>query len=135
VRSPRSLLSGFGVLAACMACVQLAGSAAATAQGQAATQRVIVVLKNQETSLPATRGDIASRKRAVQAIQAPVTSQLTSSGARGVHAYTVLNAVAATVSPSEVPQPVGQQGNPRPDHPPRPGADPRVQRVRGRDAW
>ncbi len=102
--NPRKLLSACGVLAACMACVQLAGSAAATAAGQAATQRVIVVLKDQATNLPATRADIGARRHTIQAIQAPITRQLNASGARGVHGYTVLNAVAATVSPSETAQ-------------------------------
>jgi hypothetical protein len=40
----RLLFWGFGALAALIGLVQIAGSAAATAQGQAATQRVIVVL-------------------------------------------------------------------------------------------
>ncbi|MBV9605820.1 MAG: protease inhibitor I9 family protein [Solirubrobacterales bacterium] len=101
MRSARRVVSGFGVLAAVIALGQLAGSAAAIAQGQAATQRVIVVLKNQETGLPATRADIGARRQAIQSAQAPVTSQLNSSGARDVHRYTVLNAVSATVSPAE----------------------------------
>ena len=104
VRRTRRTACGFGVLAAALALCQLAGSAAATAQGQAATQRVIVVLKNQARNLPATRARIGARRRAIQAIQAPITRQLNASGARGMHSYTVLNAVAATVSPSETAQ-------------------------------
>lgn len=104
MKNARKLVSGCGVVAACFACVQLAGSGAAIAQGQPAAQRVIVVMKNQEKGLPATRADIAARRRAVKATQAPVTRQLTASGARGLHPYTVLNAVAATVPSSEVSQ-------------------------------
>jgi Peptidase inhibitor I9 len=104
VRRTRKVLSSLGLVGAVVACGQLAGSAAATAQGQATTQRVIVVMKNQVGNLPATRADAGARKRAVQSIQAPVTNQLNASGAHGVHSYTVLNAVAATVSPSEAAQ-------------------------------
>ena len=87
--------------AAVVALCQLGGTAVAGAQGQAATQRVIVVLKNQETNLPPTRSDINARRNAIASSQAPVKNQLNSSGARSVHSYTVLNAVSATVSPSE----------------------------------
>ena len=101
VRRTRSVVSGFGVLAAAIALCQLAGSAAATAQGQGATRRVIIVLKNQEKSLPPTRALIGARRRAIASSQAPITSQLSSSGARSVHSYDVINAVSATVSASE----------------------------------
>ena len=76
----------------------------AGAQSQAATQRVIVIFKNQETSLPPTRGLVGARKHALQAIQAPVTQQLSASGAKSVHSFTVLNAVSATVSSGEAAQ-------------------------------
>jgi Subtilase family/Peptidase inhibitor I9 len=104
VWSTRRVVSGFGLLAALVALSQLAGSAAATAQGQAATQRVIVIFKNQEPGLPATRADVGARRHALQSIQAPVTRQLSSFGARNVHSYTVLNAVSATVSSSQAAQ-------------------------------
>jgi len=74
---------------------------AATAQSQTATNRVIVVLKNQESSLPATRQSEPARRSAIQSVQAPVSSQLTASGAKNVHSYTLLNAISATVSPAE----------------------------------
>ena len=99
--STRRVFWGFGALAAVIALVQLAGSAAATAQGQAATQRVIVVLKNQVKNLPPTRALIGQRRSAVAVSQAPITSSLSSSGARNVHSYDVVNAVSATVSPNE----------------------------------
>ncbi len=104
VRRTRRLVSGFGLLAVAIALCQLAGSAAATAQGQAATQRVIIVLKNQEKSLPPTRADIGNRRSAIAITQAPITSQLQNSGAQSIHSYDVVNAVSAKVSSSEVSQ-------------------------------
>ena len=101
VRSTRRVVGGFGVLALVIALCQLAGSAAATAQSQAVTQRVIVIFKNQETGLPATRADINARRNAIALNQAPVKNQLTSSGAQSVHSFSVINAVSATVSPGE----------------------------------
>jgi hypothetical protein len=92
---------GFGALAALIGLVQLAGSASATAQGQAATQRVILVLKDQVKNLPPTPADISARRSAVALTQAPITNQLSASGARNVYSYDVVNAVSATVSPSE----------------------------------
>ena len=91
-------LSGLAVILAC--CVEAASPA--QAGEPAPTQRVIVVLKNQERGLPPSRRDEASRRRAVVGDQTPLLSQLRSSGARDIHSLTVLNAVSATVSPSEV---------------------------------
>ena len=90
-----------GLLAALIALSQFGGAAVAGAQSQAATQRVIVILKNQEKNLPPTRADIGARRSAIALNQAPVTSSLSNSGARSVHSYSVINAVSATVSPSE----------------------------------
>jgi Peptidase inhibitor I9 len=101
VRKTRRVASGCGVLAAAIALCQLAGSAAATAQGQGASQRVIIVLKNQEKNLPPTKALIGQRRSAIALSQAPITSQLSNSGARSIHSYDVVNAVAATVSSSE----------------------------------
>ncbi len=100
----RRVVSAFGVIAAVAALCQFGGAAVAGAQSQAASQRVIVIFKNQETGLPATRSDVSARRHALQGIQAPVTRQLSSFGARNVHSYTVLNAVSATVSSSQVTQ-------------------------------
>ena len=101
MRSLRMFVAGVSVLAAVGAvCFEVLPSAA-TAQGQGATRRVIVVLKNQETSLPPTRSHLAARRRAIQNLQAPVERQLSSSAARSVHSYDVINAVSATVSPNE----------------------------------
>jgi hypothetical protein len=79
-------------------------SASATAQSQVAADRVIVVFKNQDPAQPATRAMLQQRKSSFQNTQAPVVSQLSSSGARSIHSYTVLDAVSATVSPDEVSQ-------------------------------
>src|SRR5580693_6146647 len=93
---------GVSAVAALFGLSQLLSSAAATAQGQAATQRVIVVLKNQETGLPATTAVVARRRNAVKAAQAPVDRQLLSSGAKSIHGYTLINAISATVSKGEI---------------------------------
>lgn len=97
----RKLALGASAVAALSAAVSLV-PAGAGAQSQRPTQRVIIVLKNQEQRLPATRGKIGARRAAMASIQAPVRRQLSSSGARNVRAYTVLNAISATVSGAEV---------------------------------
>ena len=105
MRSTRRVLSGLGGVAALIALTQIAGgAAAATAQNQAATQRVIVILKNQERQLPPTKALVGQRRSAIALSQSSLDSQLTNSGARGLHSYTVVNALAATVSPSEASQ-------------------------------
>ncbi len=94
-------LAGFGV---CVAAALIGGTqllSSAAAQNQASTNHVIVVFKNQERSLPATRQLISQRRSAIQGIQAPVLSQLSSSGAKNVQSFDVLNAVSATVSGAE----------------------------------
>jgi Peptidase inhibitor I9 len=103
MRRGRIVLAVGGAMVAAFLCTQLSSSFAA-AQSQAPTQRVIVIFKNQETSLPPTRSLVGARRHALQTIQAPVTSQMSASGARSLHSYTVLNAVSATVSPAEVSQ-------------------------------
>jgi hypothetical protein len=77
------------------------GSSAAQAAGQGASNRVIVVFKNQETNLPPTQALVSQRRNAVAGVQAPVTSQMRSAGAQDIQSYSVVNAVSATVSPSE----------------------------------
>ncbi|HEY8625163.1 MAG TPA: S8 family serine peptidase [Solirubrobacteraceae bacterium] len=78
--------------------------AGATAANQQASRRVIVLLKNQETGLPATKRDFGRRRAAIQRLQAPIRSQLSASGANSVKAFTVVNAVSATVSQNEASQ-------------------------------
>jgi hypothetical protein len=73
----------------------------AVAGAQGTSNRVIVVFRNQETSLPPTQTLDAQRTNAVATVQAPVTSQMRSSGAQNIQSYSVVNAVSATVSPSE----------------------------------
>jgi subtilisin family serine protease len=77
-------------------------SSRASAQGQAATQSVIVVFNNQDTAAPATRADIATRRSSFQSTQNPVVAQMTSAGATGIQAYSIIDAVSATVPSSEV---------------------------------
>ena len=62
----RKLLSAVGAVAAIAALGQVAGSAGAAPHAQTGTQRVIVVLKNQEARLPATRSLIAQRRSAIR---------------------------------------------------------------------
>ena len=100
MRARVKVLFGVCALGALVAITQLLPGAA-TAQGQAATQRVIVVFKNQEPGLSASPSQVAARRSAIQSAQQPLTSQLASSGARNVHSYTLINAISATVSPAE----------------------------------
>lgn len=81
--------------------VGLASTSSASAQGPAATQRVIVVFKNQDPAQPATASHIAARKVSFQQTQSPILSQLRARGATDIHTYSLLDAVAATVSSSE----------------------------------
>ncbi|MBV9194014.1 MAG: protease inhibitor I9 family protein [Solirubrobacterales bacterium] len=99
----RKLFGGLGMLVAMLVGggELLLSSGSATAQSQGATQRVIVVMKNQESGLPATKSLIARRRNAVHQIQSPVSRQMSRAGARNIHAYTVINALSAVVSPSE----------------------------------
>jgi hypothetical protein len=95
------MLAGASAL---LAVSQLLPSTAATAADQAASRHVIVLFKNQERGLPATRASIGRRRTAVRGIQAPVTKQMVASGAQSVKQFTVVNAVSATVSQNEVGQ-------------------------------
>ncbi|MBV9048438.1 MAG: S8 family serine peptidase [Solirubrobacterales bacterium] len=90
-----------GVSLALVGVFEVVPSASAGAQSQAAVNRVIVVLRNQVSTLPATPRDEASRRAAVARTQAPLTADLAASGARSVHRFTVLNAISATVSSAE----------------------------------
>ncbi len=101
MRARVKVLFGVCALGALVAITQLLPGAAATAQGQAATQRVIVVFKNQEPGLSSSPSQVAARRSAIQSVQQPLAAQLSSSGARSVHSYTLINAISATVSPAE----------------------------------
>lgn len=100
-RTGRSLLGVTSVIAALGGVAITTGSSAAQAAGQGASNRVIVVFKNQETSLPPTQALVSQRRNAVAGVQAPVTSQMQASGAQNIQSYSVVNAVSATVSPTE----------------------------------
>lgn len=76
----------------------------AGALNQPANQRVIIVFKDQVKNLPPTRSQEPARRNAVTNVQAPVNSQLKSSGASNIRSYSVLNAISATVSGSEASQ-------------------------------
>jgi hypothetical protein len=75
--------------------------AEAAALSSNVTQRVIVVLKNQVSQLPATRALIKSRSAAVGGLQRPILGELKATKARNVHSYNIINAVSATVSAGE----------------------------------
>src|ERR1700678_3545088 len=78
------------------------GAAASPAARSAdATDKVIVVLRDQAASLPDTAADARMRTADVAALQDNVLAQLAQTHARDVHRITLINAVAATVSPAE----------------------------------
>jgi hypothetical protein len=84
-----------------------AGQADGAARGAPAspaanvTDKVIVVLRDQAISLPGTAADGRMRTADVATLQDNVLAQLARTHARDVHRITLINAVAATVSPSE----------------------------------
>ncbi|MDQ6778599.1 MAG: S8 family serine peptidase [Actinomycetota bacterium] len=112
----RKLLRMGGAIASLLAAASLivvaAGSAAsrkagishaaATSLAANATSRVIIVLKKQVTSTPATPALAGSRKAQVQRAQAPLLQTLAQAGATSVHSYSILDAVSATVPTSDV---------------------------------
>jgi subtilisin family serine protease len=95
------LLVGLGLLVVAAAMLELLPLGAAGAAGQVPTHRVIVVLRNQLSNLPASRAQVGARHAAAVSTQAPLVSQLSASGARNLHGYTLINAVSATVSSAE----------------------------------
>jgi hypothetical protein len=101
MRVRRVFLFAVSVAVLAAGALQLITSSAATALGSAVTNRVIVLLKNQEQSLPPTRALEPQRQRAIDSSQAPILSQLAATHARLNHRYSLINALAATVSPAE----------------------------------
>jgi hypothetical protein len=65
------------------------------------TDKVIIVLRNQFPGLPDTLADSARRAMAVASTQSAVLRELTMTRARDVKPVTLINAIAATVSPGE----------------------------------
>src|SRR5215469_4332298 len=63
------------------------------------TDKVIIVLRDQFPGLPDTPGGSARRIAAVGAAQGAVLRELTATHARDVKRVTLVNAIAATISP------------------------------------
>ena len=80
----------------------LSASASSVSHAPASAQSVVVVFKNQDRAQPATRSALGARRRTLAAVQAPVLQQLAAGNAHDVHSYTTLNAVSATVSPTQL---------------------------------
>jgi hypothetical protein len=100
-RTGRRLLLMTGVVTALVTAGLAGETSLAVAGAQGTNNRVIVVFKNQEASLPPTRTLDAQRRDAVANVQAPVAAQMRSAGAQNIQSYSVVNAVSATVSPTE----------------------------------
>lgn len=67
-----------------------------------ATDRSIIIFKNQFANLPARAATMGQRVSAVNAAQAPVLAELAELHATHVQAFQIINAIAATISPAEV---------------------------------
>lgn len=89
-----------GTAAAPAAATSVLPALSATAAGTAG-QRVIIVLRDQLTGLPATARLVAQRTASVRAAQAPVVDALHEAGVAAVHSYTTVNALSATVSAAQ----------------------------------
>jgi hypothetical protein len=101
-----------GTPAALLALSVTAGAQAAPAGHQAAsvhaaklstkvTDKVIIVFKNQLTSMPDTARNAEVRQADVKAAQRGVVSQLAKTHAVNVKSFSLVNAMSATVSPAE----------------------------------
>jgi subtilisin family serine protease len=98
IKAVSTLGVGVGLIAALLAFLVPGGAGALST---VPTNRVIILLKNQESSLPATRSDLSLRRHAEARSQRPLSAQLAASGALDIHRYTLINAISATVSPAE----------------------------------
>src|SRR5579872_1316289 len=67
-----------------------------------ATERSIIVFKNQFPDLPLRGITARQRVSAIDASQAPVLAELAALHAKNVQSFQIINAIAATVSPAEV---------------------------------
>lgn len=94
-------LAGGGAAAAATSGQAPLTAAEAAALSGGATQRVIVVLRDQVPSAPDTPALAGRRAAAVAGVQAPIRAELAQVHAGAVHPVTFLNAIAATVSPGE----------------------------------
>src|ERR1700677_957590 len=71
------------------------------ALSRAVTHRGIVVLKNQMSSLPATRAKVGARDHAMAAAQGGVVTELRETAATHIKQFQLIDAVSATVSAGE----------------------------------
>ena len=69
--------------------------------GQGATRKVIVILLDQLAAVPGERGSHEARTAAIVGAQHDVLAHLHQAGARNVHSFRMINAVAATVTRAE----------------------------------
>ena len=67
-----------------------------------ATNRSIIIFKDQLSNLPARGATLAARVSAAKASQAPVMAELTAVHATNVQSFQIINAIAATISAAEV---------------------------------
>jgi Subtilase family len=67
-----------------------------------ATDRSIIIFKNQFSSLPVRGATMQRRVSAADAAQAPVMNELATLHATHVRGFHIINAIAATISPAEV---------------------------------
>ncbi|MHB8506622.1 MAG: S8 family peptidase, partial [Acidimicrobiales bacterium] len=65
------------------------------------SDRVIVILRDQERGLPANSAHEVARAAAFESLQRPLLAQLAQTHAARIHAYRLIDAVAATMSPGE----------------------------------
>ncbi len=104
----RPLLLGTATAAAVLVALVTPGTAGAvpapSPSASTATKSVIVLLKNQHTSLPNTKADRARRMQALGADQAPVVAKVRQLGAKNVSTFKTINAVAAALTPSAIDQ-------------------------------
>ncbi|HEY1712398.1 MAG TPA: S8 family serine peptidase, partial [Solirubrobacteraceae bacterium] len=80
----------------------LSASASSVSHASGSAQSVIVVFKNQDRAQPANRSALSARRKTLASVQGPVLHKLAAGNARDVHTYTTLNAVSATVSPTQL---------------------------------
>ena len=66
-----------------------------------ATDRSIIILRNQLSAHPAARATTKSRMRAASEAQAGVMAELSQVRATHVHSFAIIDAIAATISPAE----------------------------------
>ncbi|HEY1313938.1 MAG TPA: S8 family serine peptidase, partial [Steroidobacteraceae bacterium] len=93
---------GVAILAALLALSALAADALPGAASSDAD--VIIILRDQVEAVPATRDLRAARTAALALSRAPLLAELERAQARKVHAFNMINAVAATVTSAEATQ-------------------------------